>query len=286
MDDHFLHHLRRAPPAAFAVRLKWQLARPVPTRTSRARLLLLVFAIFGTAFALVSPQARRAFGDLFHNVTGTAHTVTAESGAGAVPRGPISTPGGIDGPRGAPLRRFAAAARVSSGQGSLPAERPQSPQSVIPAAQPIDEAFVGSRVVVASSSTSTPQLRGVEAAVLTRRGLFKVMSLVFAPLGSMRQGRTPVDMRIARINAYRLNRLSSMIPEVFQYDTSASDADTRALNIIWSQGEDFRSKAEALTLAADALDMAGATGDADTTLMAIGRIGKACEECHLVYRTN
>ena len=64
MDDQFLHHLRRDPPAGFATRLKWQLDRPTRARPSRARLLL-VFAIFGTAFALVAPPARRALVNLF-----------------------------------------------------------------------------------------------------------------------------------------------------------------------------------------------------------------------------
>ena len=160
----FLHQLRRDPPAGFAVRLKWQLDRPVPTRTSRARLLL-VFAIFGTAFALVSPQARRAFGDLFHNVADGPQTMTPGSGGSAVPQAP-STPAlsGIDGPRGAPLSRSAAAQPNSAGPGSLPAETPHSPQAVIPDAQPIDEAFTGSRFVVAPNPLSTPQMPAAEAA--------------------------------------------------------------------------------------------------------------------------
>jgi cytochrome c556 len=286
MDDQFLHQLRRDPPAGFAIRLKWQLDRPVPTRPSRARLLL-VFAIFGTAFALVSPQARRTFGDLFHNVAGSPQIMTPASGGRPVPRAP-STPAlsGIHGPSGAPLSRSAAARPVSSAQGPLPAEKPQSPQSVDPDAQPIDGAAMRSRLVVAPNSILTPQMRAAEAAVLTRRGLFRVLSLVTLPLGSMLEGRTPVDIRIARISAYRLNRLSSMIPEVFQNDTRAFDTDTRALNDIWSQGEDFRSKVEALTLAADELDMTTATGDEEATVKAIGRMEKACNACHLVYRRN
>ena len=283
MDDNFLHQLRREPPAGFAIRLKWQLDRPAPSRPSRARLLL-VFAIFGTAFALVSPQARRAVGDLFHIVASSPQTVTPESGPSAVPRA-ASTPAptGVDRPRGAPVSRSAAAQSVSTGQRSLPAEQPQSPQAVIPDAQAVGGASAGSSFVVAQNLTQTPQQRA-EAAVSTRQGLFRVLSLVTGPLGSMLEGRTPVDMRSARISAYRLNKLSSMIPEVFRADTSAFEVKTLALNNIWSQGQDFGSKVEALTLAADELDMAIATGDEDATLKAIGRVQRACNGCHLVYR--
>ena len=189
MDDQFLHQLRREPPAGFAIRLKWQLDRPAPTRPSRARLLL-VFAIFGTAFALVSPQARRAFGDLFRNVAGSPQTMTPESGGSAVPQAP-STPA-LSGIRRATRCTGVALCRGSVGfhraRGSLPAETSPSPQSVIPDAQPVDEASTGSRFVVAPNSTSTPQMRAAEAAVLTRRGLFRVLSLVTLPLGSMLAG--------------------------------------------------------------------------------------------------
>jgi hypothetical protein len=84
MDDHFLHQLRRDPPAGFAARLKWQLDRPAPTRASRARLLL-VFAIFGTAFAIVSPHARRLFGDLFDRTERIAQTPAGVSGIRQAP---------------------------------------------------------------------------------------------------------------------------------------------------------------------------------------------------------
>src|SRR6266704_2692156 len=100
MDDQFLHRLRREPPAGFTSRLKWQLDRPVPARPPRVRLLL-VFAIFGTAFALVSPSTRRALDGLFHKTAGIAATPTGERGLRQAP--PAASPGvsgNIEGPPG------------------------------------------------------------------------------------------------------------------------------------------------------------------------------------------
>src|SRR6202043_7344 len=118
----YLHQLRRDPPAGFAIRLKWQLDRPVPTRTSRARLLL-VFAIFGTAFALVSPQARRAFGDLFHPLASIPPTPTGATGlATASPAASADIPGDANRPHSASLSRNGFAVPDSPGRQAQPSD--------------------------------------------------------------------------------------------------------------------------------------------------------------------
>ncbi len=123
-----------------------------------------------------------------------------------------------------------------------------------------------------------------EQAVLTRRALFRILSLITQPLNQMLQGRGPVDLMLARVSALRLERLSPMIPEVMYQDTRALSVNTRALDDIWNQMPDFDSKAEELTLAANALDRASEAGDAAATMTAIVRIEMSCTACHDVYR--
>jgi cytochrome c556 len=131
----------------------------------------------------------------------------------------------------------------------------------------------------------TPEQRA-EAAVLTRQALFKLLSFATRPLNSMLQGRTPVDMQLARTSAYRLNELSSMIPEVFNTDTRAFDVKTLSLDLIWTQFGDFESKVAALTVATDELDAATAAQDKTATVEAIPRVEAACGTCHNSYRRN
>lgn len=267
MDDQFLHQLRRDPPAGFAIRLKWQLDRPVPTRTSRARLLL-VFVIFGTAFALVSPQTRHTFGDLFHQLTSIPPTPTGATGrATAPPAASAGTSGDANRPHSASLSRNGFAVPHAPGQQPQPSDRPDGRRSVTAVPQPVDEPSLGSASVGAQNPLAQTREQRAQATVETRQALFRLLSLVTVPLASMQRGLAPVDLQVARTNAHRLSELSSMIPEVFS-----------------TQSGDFDSKADALILAAAELEGAIAAQDMSATREAIGRIETACSDCHIVYR--
>jgi cytochrome c556 len=285
MDDQFLHRLRRDPPAGFATRLKWQLDQPAAARPSRVRLLL-VFAIFGTAFALVSPPVRRVLGDLF------AHTPVQSTDLLQLP--PPSVPGvyreaesapGTVSPRHEALIPQAAAPPAETLPTSREVSRAAQPA---PDAQPVAAPAVKSNFVIAPITSSGPQppQQQAAAAVATRQGLFKVLGFLMAPLSLMRQQHLPVNMDVAGVSANRLADLSSLVPEVFQKDTRPFVVETRALDIIWMQPEDFEAKSGALTLAADALDGAVASRDEGAALKAIDQIQMACRGCHDVYRKN
>jgi cytochrome c556 len=278
MDDQFLHRLRREPPAKFAIRLKGQLDRPIPTRRSPTRLILLL-AICGTAFALVSPPGRRALGDWFTTAPGPPQPARPEiasappPAAGATSRGP-SAPSG-DRPRQvatlpaspAPLSATVPAADAPQTATLDPQATPRSTFAPVP--------------VVAGSLLQPPEVQAV-AAALTRQGLFRTLSFVWGPLTSM-QRNIPLDMGVVRTSAIRLATLSALIPEVFSKDTRPFAVDTRAADSIWSEPQDFAAKADALTLAADALATAAATDDDVDALRAIARIQAACNACHAVY---
>ena len=291
MDDQFLHHLRRDPPAGFATRLKWQLDRPAPTRPSRLRLLLL-FAIFGTAFALVAPPARRALVSLFDQ----PQTVPRKNDLPQSP--PLSAPGvyrEADGARAAPSAQGAAPiAPVDGPQAQpMPPQLPADAQPAVPDDASVAAPAVRSHFVITSianapfpnSAAPTPQ-QAAAAAVATRQGLFKVLGAVILPVAVMRQQHMPVNMQVAGISANRLVQLSPLILEVFSKDTRPFAVETRALDSIWMQPENFEAKSEDLTLAADALDRAVASNDANAVLKAIERIQLACSGCHDVFRRN
>ncbi|HEY6457911.1 MAG TPA: cytochrome c [Steroidobacteraceae bacterium] len=292
MDDQFLHRLRRDPPTGFATRLKWQLDRPAASRPSRLRLLL-VLAIFGTAFALVSPPARRALINLFVQAPGNPQATPRRSDP---PQPPRPSAAGVyreaESARSPPSPRARApippVAEPQTDTAPMPPEGAVDAQPAAPDVPPVAVSDLKSNFVISpitNSGPQTPQQQAI-AAVLTRQGLFRVLSVLNSPLRLMRQQHMPVDMQVAGVGANRLAELSSLIPEVFSKDTRPFAVDTRALDVIWMQPEDFASKSEELTLAADALHGAAASRDEGAALKAIDRIQMACRGCHDVYRKN
>ncbi|HEY4342044.1 MAG TPA: cytochrome c [Steroidobacteraceae bacterium] len=278
MDDQFLQQLRRDPPAGFATRLKWQLDRPAPAPASRARLLLVFAIFFGTAFALVSPTARHALGALFDSdkAQPTATPPAAVSGAS----------GRIERPRALPPPRFGATPANSPKPQSLPAQAPADAPPLSPEAPAMAETSGRYNSVISTNVGPQSPQQGAAAAVETRKGLFRILGWVVAPLAAMRVEQIPLDMHRARTNADRLTELSSLIPEVFRANTQGFELNTRALDRIWAQPGEFESRQAALTLAATELDRAIADNDQAATLAAIGRVEMACNACHDGYRRN
>jgi cytochrome c556 len=283
MDDQFLHQLRREPPADFAVRLKWQLDRPVPPRRLNARLIL-ALALCGTALSLGIPPGRRALIDWFATLTNRTHTAAVVSAVPEVPSAPAAArlPRTTVGPLVTGL-----APRPSV----VPPTRAVQPASDAAAAPPRSDADNATAVgrprfaptAIVGSPTQTPE-RQAAAIVGLRQGLFRTLDFVTQPLGLMQRG-AGVDMRVLRSSATRVKTLSSLIPEVFSQDTRPFHVTTRAADSIWTNPEGFASKADDLSLASDALTEAAATGDEPAALRAIGRIETACSACHDVFRT-
>jgi cytochrome c556 len=282
MDDKFLHQLRREPPTDFATRLKSQLDRSAPTRPHSARWIT-GFAVFGAAFALVAAPSRHALLAFFESATISPPPPTQKTPISDNPATVEATdlPGGRpDWPRtDQPLRSGKAAAPA-------PALEPPAPQPALepqPVADAVPSTANTSIAPIAGLPTVTPAVQA-KRAVETRQALFRILSLITQPLDLMVQGRSPVELNLARISAIRLQRLAPMIPEVMHQDTRAISLDTRALENIWNEPADFQSKTEELTLAANALDHASETGDEAATLKAIVRIDMTCTACHDVYR--
>jgi cytochrome c556 len=280
MNDQFLHQLRRQPPADFAIRLKWQLDRPVPMRRFKSRLIL-GLAIFGTAFALVSPPGRRALGDWFATTTTPAQTAPRER---SLPPRSASSAGMSAKPMASPRAaqpHYRSAVPEFDAPQSTPAPAAPEEQAATNAAQPA--AMPAAVPVVVAGVPQTPEMQAASAVSL-RRGLFLNLGFVMQRLNSMLQRGAPVDMGVIRTGAIRLQTLSAMIPELFHKDTRAFESNTRALEGIWRNPQEFAAKADDLTQATDALAAAAAANDDDAALRAIGRIAAACTACHDVYR--
>jgi cytochrome c556 len=282
MDDKFLHRLRREPPSDFATRLKSQLDRSAPTRPYRARWIT-GFAVLGAAFALVAAPSRHALLALFESATSNPPPPSQKMPVSDNPATVATTSlqgGRTDSPPAEPPSHSASAAPPAPVLES-PATQPEVDSQ--PVANTVQLPAITSMAPVAGLPTVTPAVQA-ERAIETRQALFRILALITQPLDLMVQGRNPVDLKLARISAIRLQRLSPMIPEVMHQDTRAISLNTRALENIWNEPADFESKTDELTLAANALDLASETGDEAATLKAIVRINRSCTACHDVYR--
>jgi cytochrome c556 len=126
-----------------------------------------------------------------------------------------------------------------------------------------------------------------KSAIETRQGLYKVISSQFGPLGGMLRttNTVPFDAALVARNSARIATLSEMIPELFTRDTREFTAvKSAALAGIWNSQADFKTKADALTKAANDLTAAAKTGNEAATKAAIGAVGKSCSGCHDNYR--
>jgi len=137
-------------------------------------------------------------------------------------------------------------------------------------------------VGIAQNGPPTAEQRA-ENAVKVRRGLFDVQAFAFGPVGAMLRG-APFDAAAAALAAQRVQFTASMIPDVFKFDTSKFNVQTKARAGIWTNMADFQQKAMDLHEAAVNLEAAAKTGDKGATLRAAGAVGKACGACHDEFR--
>ena len=137
-------------------------------------------------------------------------------------------------------------------------------------------------VGIAQQGPQSPEQKAA-AAVKVRQGLFEVQSYSFGPVAGMLRG-APFNAETAATAAKRIQMTSSMIPEVFKFDTRKFMVTTKARDDIWTNQADFTMKADALNMAAKNLETAAMSGDAGMTKQAGIAVGKACGSCHDQFR--
>jgi len=137
-------------------------------------------------------------------------------------------------------------------------------------------------VSMAQSGPQSPQQQA-EQAVKLRKAVFDVQSFSFGPVVGMLKGG-PFSAAAAVTAGERIEMTSSMIPEVFKFDTSKFNVKTRARTGIWTNMADFVNDAQNLHDAAENLVAAAKTGDKPMTMQAAVQVGKACGKCHDSYR--
>ena len=123
-----------------------------------------------------------------------------------------------------------------------------------------------------------------QSAVQFRQALFQLVRSNVGILGAMSKGAVSYDAEIMQKNGMRMEQLSLMLEDYFKTDTSKFDVETEALDKIWTNGDDFSEKAQALTAAAKNLQAVAKSGDEGQYKQAIGEVFKSCKGCHDNYK--
>jgi cytochrome c556 len=121
-------------------------------------------------------------------------------------------------------------------------------------------------------------------AVQFRQALLQLVRSNLGPLGGMARGRVPYDVEVMKTNGERLEQLALMLPDYFETDTRGFSVESDALPKLWDNKDDFLSKANDLTIAAKALQVAAETGDETKYRAAIGKVSSTCKACHDSYK--
>lgn len=114
---------------------------------------------------------------------------------------------------------------------------------------------------------------------IAREELMKMVGKNTKVLGDMAGDKAPYDAAAAEAAKTELITAAARIPATFETQGAADPAST-AKPEIWTNWDDFAKKAEALTAAATAIDVASVDG----IKAGMGGIGGSCKACHETYR--
>ena len=115
-----------------------------------------------------------------------------------------------------------------------------------------------------------------------RQSALFLMGQHFGPIAAMAQGKLPYDKDAAARNAAVVEYMSKLPWDRFPAGTDQGN--TKAKPEIWSNLDDFKSKADKMQSEVGKLAQVAKTGDFNALKAQVGETGKACKACHDEYR--
>jgi cytochrome c556 len=138
------------------------------------------------------------------------------------------------------------------------------------------KAFALGTVLVAGAAYAQER---TDPNAIARSDLMKVVGKNTGVLGGMASGKEPFDAAAAEAAKVALVAAFGQVEATFMEQGGADPVD-EAKPEIWSNWEDFLSKANAAATAAGAIDVASV----ETIGAGMGALGGACKDCHTSYR--
>ncbi len=121
-----------------------------------------------------------------------------------------------------------------------------------------------------------------EDAIKYRKAAFTVMASHFGRLGPVVKGERPYNAAEVSANVAIVEQMVKL-PYV-AFIPGSDKGDTKAKPEIWSNEAKFKTAAETVDKAVDALGVAAKAGSLDQVKVAFGDVGKACKGCHDEFR--
>ena len=118
----------------------------------------------------------------------------------------------------------------------------------------------------------------VNEAVKARQAAMGTIAASAKVLGDMVKGAAPFDTATAAEAQAAMAATAATVPDLFRAEDG--DPKSKAKPEIWANWSDFKTKADGLYQAAQALD----PSTLDGVTAGMGAIGEACAACHKPYR--
>ncbi|MEQ8801948.1 c-type cytochrome [Haliea sp.] len=146
-------------------------------------------------------------------------------------------------------------------------------------------AMLASAAALAISPLALSHLDEDEFHQSYRQSYFALLGANFGPIGAMVKGEMPWNQEQMQEFADDLAAVSTLnilrgFPEGSEQGT------TRAQPEIWENLNDFASKFDDLTAAAETLQSTVAGGDRGAIAQQVGAVGQACKACHDEYKSD
>lgn len=129
-----------------------------------------------------------------------------------------------------------------------------------------------------TAGVASAEGEATDPTVIAQKDLMKSFGAASKTLGGMASGEVAYDATAAAAAKAALLDGSAMIAAKFE--ATGVDPASKSSPDIWTKWDDFVIKANGLTAAATALDVASAEG----IKAGMGAIGGACKDCHMSYR--
>lgn len=120
--------------------------------------------------------------------------------------------------------------------------------------------------------------------VETRQSVLHVVRWNIIPMAGMVKERIPYDAAKFRVHSARTAYMLTMLTDAFRVDTSGNNVETEALDIIWSEFDEFERLAGAAQEKADAVNAAAMGDDFAAVQGAFVELGQSCKNCHDKFR--
>lgn len=144
----------------------------------------------------------------------------------------------------------------------------------------LKQSFIAAAVLGLAAFSAQAQFAKPEDAIKYRQSVLTVQARAFGAINAMNKGDIPFNAASAQANAHVISTLASLPWSAF----GAGTENAKTKPEIWSDAAGFKASSDKYVAAANALEVAAKSGDANQVKTAWGALAGTCKQCHDAYR--